>query len=153
MKKWFKSTIAVFKEIDKKDLEKLNIEQYNLIKNYINAFKNYERKLLLRYQFEKIDAKRNYQTKNRERIIEDIFKRINSAAARLQKAKGKINWEYEGVMNNSSCYLKLKNKIIRFSDHWQRGVASCDWFLNKFDSKVKKFKIGICDLSDFKYKR
>lgn len=39
----------------------------------------------------------------------------------------------------SSMYWYTKEGVIRGSDHWGKGVASCDWFLN---NNVGKLVVG-----------
>ncbi|AXF52137.1 MAG: minor capsid protein 2 [Podoviridae sp. ctcf755] len=52
----------------------------------------------------------------------------------------------------SSMYWYTKDGVIRGSDHWGKGVASCDWFLNNNVGKLvvgEKRQYGFCKWDEF----
>lgn len=50
--------------------------------------------------------------------------------------------------NSGSQYYYTESGVIRVSNHWGRGIASCYWNLNSGYSE--EFKAGYCDWDEFK---
>lgn len=49
--------------------------------------------------------------------------------------------------NSDSKYIYIKEGVYRYSNHWNKGVASCSWFLD--NKEVDELKLGFCKWSDF----
>lgn len=60
---------------------------------------------------------------------------------------------------SQSKYWYTKDSVIRLSDHWGYGIASCDWFLKGYTDNTAKWwsddgtpVAGICHISNFEDK-
>lgn len=51
---------------------------------------------------------------------------------------------------SGSVYWNYGNKVRRLSDHWGKNIASCCWYLDYRDIKLKYCLCGECYFYDFR---